>query len=75
MVDLISFPGGKKPTEIEAPEPMSLVSCANCGGGLFNWRVNDEGGNHLLGCAMCGYQFPILDATVMDMFIQDLDDE
>jgi len=75
VVDLISFPGGKKPEETIVPEPMSLVSCANCSGGLFNWRVNDAGDNHLLGCAMCGYQFPILDAAVMDMFIQDFDDE
>lgn len=71
MVDLISFPGGKPPSIAE--EEPDLMSCANCGGHLFNWRISADTTNHLMSCANCGYRFPIEDATPIELI--DVDDE
>ena len=69
MVDLISFPGGKP---VDEAEP-DLMSCANCGGHLFNWRISADTTSHLMSCANCGYRFPIENANPIELIDVDED--
>ena len=50
--------GGIKVTE----DFMNLVECGECEGALFNWRINEAGDKHLIGCAICGSIYPIIEA-------------
>ena len=65
MGDLVSLPGGKKDNIDE--ETYSLVACANCENALFNWRVAETCDKHVLGCAVCGFLFPIQASEPMEI--------
>lgn len=68
MADLISLPGGKK-----LGADMHQMSCAECGGGLFNWRIDDSTRSHLMTCANCNMGFPINGAEAMELV--DVEDD
>lgn len=68
MVEIISLPGGKK-----LGADMDQMSCAECGGGLFNWRIDSTARNHLMTCANCNMGFPIDSSDALELM--DVEDD
>jgi hypothetical protein len=55
---------------------LSQIMCGQCDSGIFNWRAQDDGKLHLLGCCVCGALYPIIENPESDTLdLQDDDEE